>query len=59
VDVEITPEPSEEEREAILKALQLEEQEAAPPTPWRAAALGSGGSAAAPQPRRDAGVIEP
>jgi hypothetical protein len=37
--VEITPEPSEEERRAILEALAAEEAETAAPSPWRAAAL--------------------
>jgi hypothetical protein len=45
VDVEITPEPSPQEREAILAALAVEERE-------------SGGGAAAPQPWRDAGVVQ-
>jgi hypothetical protein len=44
--VEITPEPSAEEREAILTALTQEERE-------------SGGGAAAPEPWRDAGVVQP
>ena len=35
--VEITPEPSEEERQAILRALELEREEADEPTPWRRA----------------------
>jgi hypothetical protein len=39
--VEITPEPSEEERKAILEALDLEEGAAGPaPSPWRVAGLG-------------------
>jgi hypothetical protein len=38
--VEITPEPTEEEREAILQALAAEEAESAPPSPWRVAGLG-------------------
>ena len=38
--VEITPEPSEEERRAILQALQQEREEADEPTPWRRAVLG-------------------
>ena len=45
--VEITPEPSEEERKAILKALELE------------AAAASGGRAPAPKPWGDPGVVEP
>jgi hypothetical protein len=40
VAVEITPEPSEEERQAILRALKLEEREADEPTPWRRIGLG-------------------
>jgi hypothetical protein len=40
--LEITPEPSEEERKAILEALAAEEAETATPTPWRAAGLGPG-----------------
>jgi hypothetical protein len=42
VDVEITPEPSEEERAAILAALERETREREPPTPWRQAGLGPG-----------------
>ena len=57
VDVEITPEPTEEERQAILRALELEQEEGAPPTPWRRAGLGSG--TAAPEPGGDAGIVEP
>jgi hypothetical protein len=40
--VEITPEPTEEERKAILEALAAEEARTAAPSPWRAAALGPG-----------------
>ncbi len=40
--VEITPEPSEEERQAILRALELEREEADEPSPWRHVALGEG-----------------
>jgi hypothetical protein len=38
--VEISPEPSENERKAILKALELEAEETAAPSPWQAAGLG-------------------
>ena len=38
--VEITPEPSEEERRAILGALELEREEGDEPTPWRRVGLG-------------------
>jgi hypothetical protein len=40
--LEISPEPTEEERKAILEALAAEEAQAAAPTPWRAAGLGPG-----------------
>jgi hypothetical protein len=39
VAVEITPEPSDEERQAVLRALELEREEADEPTAWRRAAL--------------------
>jgi hypothetical protein len=57
--VEISPEPSDDERQAILEALAEEDAQGAPPTQWRAEGLGSGGRAAAPQSWRDAGVVEP
>ena len=57
--VEISPEPSDEERKAILEALEEEHVETAAPSPWRAKALGSGGRAAAPESWRDAGIVEP
>jgi hypothetical protein len=37
--VEITPEPSEEERQAILRALELDLDEGAEPAPWRRVGL--------------------
>jgi hypothetical protein len=40
MDVEITPEPSEEEREAILAALAPARGEPERPPPWRQAGLG-------------------
>jgi hypothetical protein len=40
VAVEITPEPTEEERQAILRALELERENADEPTPWRRVGLG-------------------
>jgi hypothetical protein len=58
--MEITPEPSEEEREAIVSALELERGEVAPPAPWRRAGLGPGAeddedqAAAPPRQRRGA-----
>jgi hypothetical protein len=42
VDVEITPEPSPEERRAIFEALEEEQKAAAAPSPWRRAGLGPG-----------------
>jgi hypothetical protein len=60
MDVEITPEPSEEEREAILAALERERRAGEPPSPWREAGLGPGpeeeeDQAAAP-PRQSRGA---
>ena len=46
MDVEITPEPSDAERRAILAALAEEELELEP------------SGRRAPEPRRDAGVVE-
>jgi hypothetical protein len=40
--VEITPEPTPEERRAILEALEEEGRALAEPSPWRRAALGPG-----------------
>jgi hypothetical protein len=57
--VEISPEPSDEERKAILEALAEEDAERAAPSPWRVEGLGSGGRAAAPESWRDAGIVEP
>jgi hypothetical protein len=57
--VEITPQPSDEERRAILAALAEEDAESAAPSPWRAEGLGSGGRAATPEAWRDAGIVEP
>ena len=42
MDVEITPEPTEDERRAILEALEDEGQTALAPSPWRRAGLGPG-----------------
>lgn len=47
--VEISPEPSEEERKAILEALAAEAAETAAPSPWRAAGLGPGPDEEEPQ----------
>jgi hypothetical protein len=58
--LEITPEPTEEERKAILEALAAEEAQAAPPSPWRAAGLGPGPEEDEPQagalPRQSRGA---
>jgi hypothetical protein len=60
MDVEITPEPTEDERRAILEALEKEHRAAAAPSPWRRAALGPGPeedadqTAAPPRQRRGA-----
>src|SRR6266581_2107458 len=42
VDVEITPGPTEDQRRAILEALEKERQAATAPSPWRRAGLGPG-----------------
>jgi hypothetical protein len=47
VDVEITPEPTEAERQAILRALELEREDGDEPTPWRRCGL------EAPEPAAD------
>ena len=40
--LEITPEPGEAERKAILEALAAEAEEGETPSPWRAVGLGPG-----------------
>jgi len=66
MDVEISPEPSDEERQAILEALSAEETK--PLSPWRRAALDPdgqqvsdplGSDTLSPDPRRDSGVVQP
>ena len=42
MDVEITPEPSENERQAIVAALEEERSQFEDPQPWRQASLGPG-----------------
>jgi hypothetical protein len=54
VDVEITPEPTEDERRAILEALEKEDAAAAAPSPWRRAGLGPG-----PEDEADQAVAPP
>jgi hypothetical protein len=60
VDVEITPDPTEDERRAILEALEEESRATAVPSPWRRAGLGAGPeeeddqAAAPPRQRRGA-----
>jgi len=56
MDVQITPEPTPEEREAILQALELEREPE--PSPWQRAALETEGDedyATAP-PRQSRGA---
>jgi hypothetical protein len=56
--IEITPEPSEAERRAILAALEAAKAEA--PSRWRASALGDlRDGALAEQGGGDPGVVEP
>ncbi|HYY03152.1 MAG TPA: hypothetical protein VE736_04640 [Gaiellaceae bacterium] len=54
--VEITPEPSEEERQAILEALRLEADAESDPTLWRRAALEPGDDYATAPPRHSRGA---
>jgi hypothetical protein len=54
MDVEITPEPTEEERAAILRALEQERTQLDPPTPWHRAGLGPG-----PEEEEDQAVAPP
>jgi hypothetical protein len=54
VDVEITPEPTEDERRAILEALEEERLTALVPSPWRRAGLGPG-----PEEEADQAVAPP
>jgi hypothetical protein len=61
VGIEITPEPDEDERRAILAALAgAEARPAAYTSRWRAAALADlGDGALAEESGSDAGVVEP
>ncbi|MEN3313585.1 MAG: hypothetical protein V7645_2914 [Actinomycetota bacterium] len=60
MDVEITPEPNEQERRAILEALEEQARSAEAPSPWRRVGLGPGPeeqddqAAALPRQRRGA-----
>ena len=54
MDVQITPEPTEEERRAILEALEEERLTAVTPSPWRRAGLGPG-----PEEEADQAVAPP
>ena len=54
MDVEITPEPTEDERRAILEALERESRATAAPSPWRRDGLGPG-----PEEEDDQAVAPP
>ena len=54
MDVEITPEPTEDERRAILEALDEERLTTLAPSPWRRAGLGP-----APEEEADQAVALP
>ena len=56
--MQITPEPSREEREAIIRALEVELEGEGGPSRWQKAAL-SGSDAATPEPGRGPRVVEP
>jgi hypothetical protein len=59
VDLEILPEPSDEERQAIVTALRLEAEEDRDPTPWRGAVDPNREPYATAPRRRDAGIVDP
>ena len=52
--MEITPEPSDAERQAIMRALELEQEEDEPPAPWRRAGLEPDQAGAPPRHSRGA-----
>lgn len=54
--VEITPEPTEDERHAILRALELEREETDEPTPWRRVGLEPEEPQAGAPPRQSLGA---
>ncbi len=56
MDVRITPEPSEEERKAILAALDEDEEDAQAPASWADAALSADYDATA-RPRSSRGAV--
>jgi hypothetical protein len=60
MDAEISPEPTEPERRAIVAALAPEKRSGPYASPWRAAALEDlGRDAAAEELRSDTRVVEP
>ena len=54
MDLEITPQPTEDERRAILEALEEEDETGSASTPWRSAGLGPG-----PEDEADQAVARP
>jgi hypothetical protein len=54
MDVQITPQPTEDERRAILEALAEDGQTDLAPTPWRRAGLGPG-----PEDEADQAAVGP
>jgi hypothetical protein len=56
VAVEITPEPTDAERQAILRALELEREQADEPTPWRRVGLEPEEPQAGAPPRHSLGA---
>jgi hypothetical protein len=56
VDLEITPEPSEDERQAIVEALRLEAAAELEPSPWRREGIGAQDVYATAPPRHKRGA---
>ncbi|MFL5966512.1 MAG: hypothetical protein ACJ747_08175 [Gaiellaceae bacterium] len=57
MDVQITPEPSDAEREAIIRALELETETDAGPSPWRSRGLEPDGDQATAPRRQSRGAV--
>jgi hypothetical protein len=57
VDVRITPEPTDDERDAIVRALEAERDAGADASPWRRASLGPEADQATAPRRQSLGAV--